>query len=99
VRTATGRTALVVAGTLLAWIGFTAPAGATHVGCGQVITSSTTLDSDVGPCPNNGIIVQGNDVKLDLNGYEVFGTDEVGDGAGILVRDSRGGQGHGRDCA
>jgi large repetitive protein len=89
-RLATGRTALIAATTVLASIGFSAPAGAATVSCGQVITQSTTLDNDVGPCADNGIIIGADDVKLDLNGYAVFGTPDVGDGAGILVRDSRG---------
>lgn len=60
-------------------------AGATHLSCGDVITSNTTLDSDIGPCPNNGLIIDANHVTLNLNGFRIFGTPSTGDGAGVLV--------------
>ncbi|MGH9151566.1 MAG: right-handed parallel beta-helix repeat-containing protein [Acidimicrobiales bacterium] len=66
------------------------PAGADHLGCGQVITVDTTLHADLGPCPDHGLVVEADGVRLDLNGHTVFGTPEVGDGAGILVRGTRG---------
>lgn len=61
-------------------------ASAAHVACGQTITQSTVLDSDVGPCPGDGIIVGANNITLDLNGFTVFGTAAPGDGAGILIQ-------------
>lgn len=64
---------------------FAGPAHATHVACGQVITQNTTLDSDVGPCSNNGIIVGANNITLNLNGHQVFGTTVPDDGVGILI--------------
>lgn len=70
---------------VLGSLGLAGTAAATHVSCGTVITQSTTLDSDVGPCPNNGIIVGADNVVLDLNGHRVFGTPNPGDGAGILL--------------
>lgn len=81
-------TALMLAAALLGTV-LTAPAGAAHVGCGQVITQDTVLEADVGPCPDGGLVVAADGVKLDLNGHTVSGTPEVGDGAGILVLDSR----------
>jgi parallel beta-helix repeat protein len=63
-------------------------AHAAHVGCGQVITTNTTLDSNVGPCPGNGIIIRAENVTLDLNGYSVLGAAPSGTGSdsvGILV--------------
>ncbi len=49
------------------------PAAASHVSCGQVITSSTTLDADL-VCPDgNGLVIQGNGVVLNLNGHTVRG--------------------------
>ena len=60
-------------------------ASAGHVSCGQTITQNTVLDSNVGPCSDNGIIVGANDITLDLNGFAVFGTSSPGDGAGILL--------------
>ncbi len=70
--------------------GLVGTASAAHVGCGTVITQSTTLDSDVGPCPSNGIIVGADNIVLDLNGHRVFGTPNPGEGAGILLEDRTG---------
>jgi parallel beta-helix repeat protein len=80
-----GGLAAVLASTLLAVVGSAGPAAATHVSCGQTITSRTILDSDVGPCNGNGIIIGADGVSLDLNGHRVFGTSAFGEGAGILV--------------
>jgi hypothetical protein len=60
-------------------------AHAAVLGCGQVVTTSTTLTSDVGPCTNNGIIVGADNIVLNLGGHHVFGTPQPGDGAGVLV--------------
>jgi parallel beta-helix repeat protein len=46
---------------------------AIHVGCGDTITTDTTLDGDLVDCPNNGIVIGADDVTLDLNGYTVDG--------------------------
>ena len=59
-----------------------APAYASHVGCGSLITTDTTLDSDIGPCLGDGLIVAADDITLDLGGHTVSGT---GTGAGIRV--------------
>ncbi len=77
--------AAVLGSTVLVVLGPAAPAGASHVTCGQTIMSRTVLDSDVGPCTGNGIIIGADGVSLDLNGHRVFGTSEFGEGAGILV--------------
>lgn len=55
------------------------PAFATHVQCGDTITASTTLDSDLVDCPGPGIRVTGPNVTLDLGGHTVDGTG-TGDG-------------------
>ncbi|HEX2048227.1 MAG TPA: right-handed parallel beta-helix repeat-containing protein [Acidimicrobiales bacterium] len=60
------------------------------VACGQTITQSTVLTNDVGPCPDNGIIVGADNIVLDLAGHRVFGTASSGDGAGILLHNRRG---------
>jgi parallel beta-helix repeat protein len=44
-----------------------------HVGCGDTITADTTLDSDLVDCPNHGIVIGADDVKLDLNGHTIDG--------------------------
>ena len=59
-----------------------APVYASHVGCGSLITTDTTLDSDIGPCVGDGLIVAADDISLDLGGHTVSGT---GTGAGVRV--------------
>jgi parallel beta-helix repeat protein len=59
-----------------------APAYASHVGCGSLITTDTTLDSDVGPCVGDGLVVATDGVTLDLGGHTVSG---AGTGAGVRV--------------
>ena len=54
--------------------------------CGSVVTSSTTLTADIGPCADNGIVVGADNITLDLGGHHVFGTPQPGDGAGVLVQ-------------
>ena len=63
---------------LLVGLVFAAPAHAGHVACGQTITVSTVLDSDVGPCPGIGIRIGADNVTLDLNGHTVFGAPGTG---------------------
>ncbi|HEX2042829.1 MAG TPA: right-handed parallel beta-helix repeat-containing protein [Acidimicrobiales bacterium] len=74
---------VVLASTVVATV-----AEAAVLSCGQVITQSTKLDNDVGPCPNNGahgIVIGANNVTLDLNGHTVFGTAASGEGAGVYM--------------
>lgn len=88
-----GKAGIVAALGLLVGMGSVGPVEAkqtTRLACGQVIRENTTLAGDVGPCSSNGIIVGADNVKLDLNGYRVFGTPNPGDGAGILVSLRRG---------
>lgn len=62
------------------------PAQATHVECGSVITADTTLDSDLGPCLGDGLVVTSGNITLDLNGYRIFAANGPGDNAGIRLR-------------
>lgn len=71
---------------LLLGTAFTAPVSAAHVACGLVITESTTLHSDVGPCPGDGLIVAADGVVLDLNGHEVRGVNGAEETAGVVLR-------------
>jgi parallel beta-helix repeat protein len=48
-------------------------APAQTLACGSTITQSTTLATDVGPCPGDGLIIAADHVQLDLNGHRVFG--------------------------
>ena len=70
---------------LLAMTAFVGEAEATHIGCGTVITQNTVLDSDVGPCPGDGLIVRGSNIVLDLNGKRIFAANGAGDNAGIRL--------------
>jgi parallel beta-helix repeat protein len=60
-----------------------------QVGCGAVITRSTTLRSDVGPCSGDGLVVVSDKVRLNLGGHRVFGTAAQGTSAGIRLADVR----------
>ncbi|MDQ6613176.1 MAG: SBBP repeat-containing protein [Actinomycetota bacterium] len=42
-------------------------------GCGRVITKTTTLTADIGPCLGDGVIVVANNITLDLGGHRIFG--------------------------
>jgi large repetitive protein len=67
--------ALVVAGFTVLGSG---QALASHLSCGDTITTNTTLDSDLVNCPNNGIVIGADNITLDLNGHTI-------DGDGTLV--------------
>ena len=67
----------------------TGTASAGHVGCGDVITEDTTLDSDVGPCDGTALTIGADGITLDLGGHRVFG-DGDGDAPGILIEDRQG---------
>jgi nitrous oxidase accessory protein NosD len=57
-----------------------APASATHVQCGDVVTQNTTLDSDLVNCPGDGIVIGTSGVTVDLAGHTVDG---AGSGVGL----------------
>ncbi len=86
----------VIALALVAMAGaFAEPAvGQESVRCGAVVTKSTRLTADVGPCPAVGIIVAADDVTLDLNGHKVTGNPRARgggpDAAGVLLREVHG---------
>src|SRR5215211_9424438 len=42
-------------------------------GCGDTITTDTSLHKDLVDCPNNGIIIGADGVTLDLNGHTIDG--------------------------
>ena len=76
-----------VVGLVLSLTALVGPAAASHVGCGDVITQNTTLDSDVGPCTGTGLVIGADGITLNLGGHRVFGTPIAGEGAGILLED------------
>jgi parallel beta-helix repeat protein len=67
------------------------PTAALH--CGSVVTQSTVLTYDVGPCTGTGLTVAASNVTLDLGGHSVFGALGKGGTAtnnslGIEVKDA-----------
>ncbi|HWB71704.1 MAG TPA: right-handed parallel beta-helix repeat-containing protein [Egibacteraceae bacterium] len=64
-----------------------------EVSCGQEITSSITLTNDIGPCPEDGLVITADDITVDLDGHTISGDPTARDGrcrAGILLREVRG---------
>ncbi len=59
--------------TLAGMIVFGDPATANHLDCGSVVTSSVTLDRDLGPCDGEGLVVQGSNITLNLGGHTLTG--------------------------
>jgi len=69
----------------MAGLAMTTPASAAVLTCGQTITQNTTLENDVGPCTNHGIIVGADGITFNLNGHRIFGTAASGDKAGVFL--------------
>lgn len=82
---AAGAIALLLGTTIHATPATAAPQRAV-VKCGTVITQSTTLTADVGPCSSDGLIVGADNITLDLGGFGVIGrANRTGDGVGIRL--------------
>ena len=62
--------ALAVVGAILLGSG---RASASHIKCGEKITTDTRLDSDIVNCRNNGIVIGADNVTLNLNGHTIDG--------------------------
>ena len=43
------------------------------ISCGDIINTSTTLTSDIGPCSGNGLFIVANNIVLDCNGHSIIG--------------------------
>ena len=72
-------------GAMLVAMVATAPAtAAPGSGCGMVITQTTTLTADIGPCGRGGIVIAADDIDVDLGGHTISGKASSGDGVGIL---------------
>lgn len=53
--------------------------------CGDLITASVVLTSDLGPCPGDGLVLRTrSNLTIDLNGYSILGS---GAGTGIFTVD------------
>ncbi len=64
--------ALLMMGTVLV-----APAAGAALGCGAVVTQSTKLSNDIGPCPGEGIVIAANNITVDLNGHTISGNPQA----------------------
>jgi parallel beta-helix repeat protein len=67
-----------------------APAFASHVHCGDVLTQDTTLDSDLVGCAGDGLVVGADGITLNLNGHLIEGTGP-GNGSDVIYGDTRDG--------
>lgn len=71
-----------------------ADAAQAAVACATVITTSTKLSADVGPCPGKGIIIAASNITVDLNGHTVSGNSRARgsglDQGGVVLRRVRG---------
>lgn len=55
--------------------------------CGQTITESVTMTSDLIDCPYNGIIIGADNITIDGNGHTIDG---IGNGSGIALSGRKG---------
>jgi parallel beta-helix repeat protein len=51
---------------------------ASHVNCGDTITASVKLDSDLTNCPGDGIVIGADNITLDLNRHTIDGVETGG---------------------
>ena len=61
---------------VLVWaavVAFSGAEAASEVGCGDTITTDTTLHHNLVNCPNNGIVIGADNVTLDLNYHTIDG--------------------------
>ncbi|HSH23397.1 MAG TPA: right-handed parallel beta-helix repeat-containing protein, partial [Acidimicrobiales bacterium] len=54
--------------------------------CERVITQTTVLTEDIGPCGGNGVIVRADNITLDLGGHRIFGFPGPGNGRTSGIR-------------
>src|SRR6185295_16030895 len=74
------RIGALIAVSMAVWTG---QANASHVNCGDVITTDTKLDSDLLNCPGDGVVIGADNITLDLNGHLIDGTGFPTSGAGV----------------
>jgi hypothetical protein len=58
--------------------------GTTSISCGQVIDESVTLTSNL-DCKSDGLLVGGEDIIIDLNGFSVTGPSQNSSKIGIML--------------
>ncbi|MDQ6615780.1 MAG: SBBP repeat-containing protein [Actinomycetota bacterium] len=66
--------------------GATASVFANGNGCGQVITKTTVLTADIGPCRGDGVIIGTDNITLNLAGHRIFGFGASNDGTHPGIR-------------
>ncbi len=54
-----------------------------HVNCGDTISASTTLDSDLANCPNDGVVIGAPGITLNLAGHSIDGSGSNPGGQGV----------------
>jgi parallel beta-helix repeat protein len=68
----------IIAMAVVSCLAFSAgQAAASPVSCGDTITTDTKLHRDLVNCPNNGIVIGANNIKLDLNGHRIDGNAQL----------------------
>lgn len=72
--------------TMVLGTSFVGTVEAAHVECGDEITQNVTLDSDLGPCPEAGLIVVASGITVDLNGHRIVGANDLFGDGGIVLR-------------
>ena len=78
------RVALLIGAMLATMVATASVAAAPGSGCGMIITQSTTLTADIGPCGRGGIVIAADGISVDLGGHTITGKGSTGDGVGIL---------------
>jgi parallel beta-helix repeat protein len=71
----------VVGMTVALWsfpLGAQAAPTATHVTCGQTLTSSTRLANSLRDCPGDGLVVGADNITIDLAGHSIGGVNSPG---------------------
>jgi parallel beta-helix repeat protein len=61
----------------------------TAVSCGQTLTASTTLTSDLVDCQGSGLVIGADNITIDLNGHTIDGTNARKPGTGAIVTKGR----------
>jgi len=49
------------------------PALASHISCGDTITSDVKLDADLTNCPGDGLVIGADNITVDLDGHTIDG--------------------------
>ncbi|MGI9022839.1 MAG: NosD domain-containing protein [Acidimicrobiales bacterium] len=86
--------AAVALALLMLSTGLVDTAAAAPLACGTVITKTTVLTANVGPCPGTGLVIAADNITVDLNGHRVSGNPQARgsgpDQAGVVLRQVRG---------